>query len=56
MGQNRLGVVAEATGFWVKGHYDLRNVFLWKNMIRIVKSRRIRWVDPAARVSEKKSA
>jgi hypothetical protein len=48
--------MAEATGIWVKRHYEIRNVFLWKNMIRIVKSRRIRWVGPAARVEEKKIA
>jgi hypothetical protein len=47
----------EVTGEWIKLHNEeLRDLYSSPSMIRIIKSRRMRWVGHVARMGEKKNA
>jgi hypothetical protein len=47
----------EVTGEWRKLHYeDLRDLYSSPNIIRITKSRRMRWAGHVARMGEKRNA
>jgi hypothetical protein len=47
----------EVTGEWRKLHNEeLPNLYCWPNIIRIIKSRRMRWMGHVARMGEKKNA
>jgi hypothetical protein len=45
------------TGEWRKLHNEeLRDLYTWPSIIRIIKLRRIRWEDHVARMGEKRNA
>jgi hypothetical protein len=47
----------EVTGDWRKLHNEkLHNLYSSSNIIRMIKSRRIRWAGNVARMGEKKNA
>jgi hypothetical protein len=47
----------EVTGDWRKAHYEeLRNLYFSPNIIRMIKSRRMRWEGHVARMGEKRNA
>jgi hypothetical protein len=47
----------EVTGDWRKLHNEeLRNLYSSPNIIRIIKSRRMRWAGHVARMGEKRNA
>jgi hypothetical protein len=47
----------EVTGEWRKLHYEeLRDLYSSPSIIRIVKSRRMRWAGHVARMGEKRNA
>jgi hypothetical protein len=42
------------TGGWRKGHEELHNLYSSSSIIRMIKSRRMRWVGHIARMGKKK--
>jgi hypothetical protein len=47
----------EVTGEWRKLHNEeFRDLYSWPNIIRIIKSRRMRWAGHVARMGEKRNA
>jgi hypothetical protein len=45
------------TGEWRKLHKEeLRDLYSWQSIIKIIKSRRMRWSGHVARMGEKKNA
>ena len=42
----------EVTGEWRKLHNELRDLYSLTNIVRVVKSRRMRWVGHVARMGE----
>jgi hypothetical protein len=47
----------EVTGEWRKLHNEeLRDLYSWPSIIRIVKSRRMRWAGHVERMGEKRNA
>jgi hypothetical protein len=47
----------EVTGEWRKLHYEeLRNFYSSASIIRMIKSRRMRWAGHVARMGEKRNA
>jgi hypothetical protein len=49
--------IDEVAGGWRKLHNEeLHNLYSWQNIIRIFRSRRMRWEEHAARMGEKRNA
>jgi hypothetical protein len=46
----------EETGGWRKLHNELRNFYTSPRIIRIIKSRRMRWTGHVARMGDKRNA
>jgi hypothetical protein len=47
----------EVTGEWRKLHSEeLRDLYSWPSIIRIIKSRKMRWAGHVARMGEKRNA
>jgi hypothetical protein len=47
----------EVTGGWRKLHNEeLRNLYFWPSIIRMIKSRRMRWTAHVERMREKRNA
>jgi hypothetical protein len=46
----------EVTGEWRKLHEELRDLYSLPSIIRIIKSRRMRWAGHVARMGEKRNA
>jgi hypothetical protein len=47
----------EVTGGWGKLHNEeLRDLYSWRSIIRIMNSRRLRWAGHVARIGDKKNA
>jgi hypothetical protein len=44
------------TGGWRKPHNELHNLYSPTSIIRMIKSRRIRWAGHVARILEKRNA
>jgi hypothetical protein len=46
---------SDVTNYWRKLHYEeLRDMYYSSNFIRVIKSRRMKWVEPGANVGEKR--
>jgi hypothetical protein len=46
----------EVIGGWRKLHEELHNMYSSLSIIRIIKSRKMRWAEPVARVGKKRNA
>jgi len=44
----------EVTGEWRKLHNELNNLYSSPNIVRVIKSRRMRWAGHVARVGERR--